>query len=120
MRAIMRKNQRGASLVETVIALALLGIFGVTLLGALGTSSGARLIADEHTSGRILAESQMEYLRELPFASTYDSPPIPEEYGGYTTTVNATPLRNSFQEITVTVFRRDREVASLTSYKVSR
>jgi len=116
----MKKNQRGASLVETVIALALLGIFGATLLGALGTSSGARVIADEHTSGRILAESQMEYLREQPFASVYDPPPIPQDYAGYTTTVAVEALRNSIQEITITVFRRDREVASLQSYKVSR
>ncbi len=105
---------------ETLIALALLGIFGVTFLGALGTSSSARLIADEHTSGRILAESQMEYLRELPYASVYDPPPVPADYAGYATTVDVETLRNNLQEITVTVLRRDREVASLQSYKVSR
>jgi len=107
-------------MIEAVIALALLGIFGATFLGALGTSSSARLIADEHSSGLILAESQIEYLRELPYASSYDAPPVPDEYAGYTTTVEVETLRNSIQKITVSVLRRGREVVSLESYKVSR
>ena len=58
------KGEKGISLLETVVALALLGIIGVAFLGALATTSNSRLIADEHVSARILAESQMEDIKK--------------------------------------------------------
>lgn len=121
MKIFMIKNERGVSLIEAIIALALIGIFGVTFLGALGTSSKARLIADEQTSARILAESQMEYVREQPYYLSYDPAPIPEDYASYTAVIDVDSMRNgNIQKITVSILRRGKEATSLQSYKVNR
>jgi type II secretory pathway pseudopilin PulG len=114
-------SERGSTLVEAVVALALLGIIGVCFLSAVATSSSSRLIADEGTSGRILAESQMEEIRKMSYALTYSPVPIPDEYTGYSALIEVDPFRNgSIQKITVTINHRNKEVASLESYKVNR
>ena len=115
------KSEIGASLLETLVALALLGIISVVFLGALATSSSARLIADEHASARILAESQMENLKKQDYASSYNSTAISTVYAGYSATADIDNLRNgSIQKITVTVSHHGRDVTTLESYKVTR
>src|SRR3990172_8873702 len=52
-----RWGELGTSLVEVLVALALLGIIGAGFLGATATTSTSRMIADEHVSAKILAES---------------------------------------------------------------
>ena len=113
-------SESGVTFIETLVALALLGIISVVFLGALATSSNSRLIADEHASARILAESQMESVKKQDYASSYGSS-IPAEFAGYSTTVDVDNLRNGLiQKITVTVSHHNRDVTTLESYKVSR
>ena len=114
-------SEKGNTLVEAVVALALIGIIGVCFLSAVAASSSSRLIADECTSGRILAESQMEEIRKSSYALTYDPIPIPDEYVSYSALIEVDPFRNgSIQKITVTISHNDKEVAILESYKVNR
>jgi len=114
-------GERGNFLVETLVALALLGIVGVTFLSGVTTATNSRLIADEGVTGRILAESQMENIRKQNYALSYDSMPIPDEYAGYSAEIEVDPFRNgSIQKITVTITHRNKEVAELESYKVHR
>jgi len=115
------RNERGVSLIETVIALALLGIIGVAFLSALATSSDARSIADEHASARILAESQMEEIKKQTYAFSYDPISIPVEYPGYSATIDVDNLRNgNIQKITITIRHHDRDIETLESYKGNR
>ena len=76
-------GERGNLLVETLVALALLGIVAVTFLSGITTATNSRLIADEGVTGRILAESQMENVRNQNYTLSYDPVPIPEEYANY-------------------------------------
>ncbi|MFA5316672.1 MAG: type II secretion system protein [Dehalococcoidales bacterium] len=115
------KSERGASLIETVIALALLGIISAAFLSALATSSNARNIADVQVSARILAETQMEELKKQTYAFSYNATPIPDEYPGYTALIEADSLRNgNIQMITVTIEHYGKEITHLESYKVNR
>jgi type II secretory pathway pseudopilin PulG len=115
------RSERGASLIETIVALALLGIIGVSFLSALATTSNTRSLADEHASARTLAESQMENLKKQDYSFSYDPIPIPDEYAGYSAVVDIDNMRNgNIQKITVTVRHHSRDVTQLESYKVGR
>ena len=115
------KSEIGSSLVEAIVALALLGIIAVAFLGALTTTSSTRLIADEHTSARILAESQMESIKKQTYAFSYDPVLVPANYPGYTAVVDIDSLRNgNIQKITITIRHHDRDIETLESYKGNR
>jgi Tfp pilus assembly protein PilV len=112
------KGEKGTSLIETIIALGLLGVISASFLGATATTSTARVTADEKASGKILAESLMEGIKKEPYASSYDIT-VPSEFGGFTAQVNVVE-NNYIQDITITIDRRGNEVFSLESYKVDR
>ena len=79
----MKKNEKGFSLIEVVIALLLLGIIGVALLSGLATASKAIYIADERATAESLARSQMEYVKN----QNYITAPV----GGEVTYEEITP-----------------------------
>ena len=114
------KGEKGLSLIETIAAVALLGLIGASFLSGLATTSTARVTADERASAKILAENVMENVRKQPYATSYTFT-TPPEYSGYTATIDAVKERNNnIQKITVTIHHRDKDVLSLESYKVSR
>ena len=115
------RGERGALFLETAVALVLLGIIGTAFLSALATSSTSRVSADEHASGRILAESQMEDIKKQSYSLSYDPVPIPADYPGYFAVVDTDNLRNGqIQKITITIRHHNKDVTQLESYKVNR
>lgn len=62
------KKERGFSLIEVVIAIALLGIIAAGVLYALATTSKVLFIADERTTAESLARQQMEYIKDQPYS----------------------------------------------------
>ncbi len=115
------KGESGASLVEALVALVLLGIIGASFLGSLSTSSNTRVIADEHASARILAESQMEDVKKRTYAFSYEPAPISSDYPGYSAEIDVDTLRNgNIQKITVTIRHHDKDITELESFKVNR
>ncbi len=114
------KGEKGFSLVETLVALALLGLISASYLSGVAQTSTARSTADERVSAKILAETIMESVKKQTFFSTYNFT-IPEEYEGYTATINATSERNdNIQKITVTIHHLGDDVLVLENYKVNR
>lgn len=114
------KSERGISLIETLVALAILAIISLAFLSALATTSTARATNQERTAAKILAETLMENIRTDNYAPSYNVT-IPDEFTGYTATVNATAERNgNIQKIVITIQHRDRDVLVLESYKVDR
>jgi len=115
------KNEKGFTLIGVVIAIAILGVVGIAFLNGLANASIALFNTDTHATGNNLAESQMEYVKQLPYASTYSPAPIPSEYNGYSVTIDVTPLEDgNIQKIIVTVSHQDKqEVIILEGYKVS-
>lgn len=128
--SILRKlrGQRGVSLVETVVALAVLAAVGVTFLSGLATTSKAIVLADEQATAESLAWTQMESVKHAVYvaeATTYAGEPIPvdKDYLDYSVTITARPLHNpdnGIQKITVTVSRSGSGILRVEGYKVDR
>lgn len=141
----MVKKEKGFSLVELIIAIALIGIIGVAFLSALAIGHKAISIADERTTAESLARSQMEDIKEQDYINY--SVDDHEEYlkikppSDYTIKVKAVPIdafsegRDPFlfnpekgayendvglQLITVTIHHLDKEILTLEGYKVDR
>jgi prepilin-type N-terminal cleavage/methylation domain-containing protein len=115
------RGEKGFTLIETIVSVAILGCIGVAFLGGLATSSRSRALADEHVTSRILAESQMEDIRNLDYSPSYDPSPIPPEYLDYDVDINTESMHNGYlQKITISVSHHDINVFTLEGYKVDR
>jgi len=109
------RNEKGYTLIEVMIALALLGVIAVAFLGALATASNALIVTDKQTTAESLARTEMEYAKKQPYSVApwsyelplpggwpeeslpewwdHDNPhTLPSGYDGYTVSVNASRL----------------------------
>jgi prepilin-type N-terminal cleavage/methylation domain-containing protein len=84
------EREKGFSLLEVMLAIALMGIIAVAFLGALSTGSRAIFIADERATAESLARTEMEYIKncnyaDLPTSWSYELPSNPPLWdGGHT------------------------------------
>ncbi len=121
-------RESGVTFIETVVALAILGVIAVAFLNGLTTTSKSAFTADEQTTAESLAQSQIEWVKNASYsynATTYSPAPIPsgKDYLNYSALITAEPLRDpddGIQKITVTVKRSDKGVIKLEGYKVDR
>jgi len=134
----LKGNQTGVSLIETVIALAVLGIIAVAFLGGLATAAKATFIADERATAESLARSQIEGVKGQVYISYDDpehgeyaviAPPADSNFSIESITIpiyadTGQPLPsgedNDIQKIKVTVKRGDKTVFIVEDYKVDR
>jgi type II secretory pathway pseudopilin PulG len=112
------RGEKGITLLETILALAILGVISASFLGATATTSTARVTADERASGKILAESLMEGIKKDLYATSYNIT-VPADFAGYSANVTVVE-NNNIQDISIRIERRNREVYTLESYKVNR
>ena len=115
------KSQKGFSLVEVLISLAILGLMGAAFLGGLATTSQILFTTNDRETAKNLAEFQMEYVKGLGYATTYDPAPVPDEYADYTATVNVesvTSRDSRVQKVIVAIQHSGEEVVTLEGYKV--
>jgi type II secretory pathway pseudopilin PulG len=121
-------RESGTTLVEVIVALAILGTIGVCFLSGLATTSKAAYTIDERATAESLAQSQMEWAQNASYsydATVYSPMPIPssKDYINYSVTITAAPFNSpddGIQKITVIVARSDEGVIMLESYKVDR
>lgn len=119
IRRALPGHSRGFALIEVVIAIALMGMIGITILSALSTATLALIIADQRATAESLARSQMEYVKNSDSVG-YDEVNDPPQYSpdwtgvpdGYDIDIAAVRLDpeddglgddDGIQEITVTV-----------------
>ncbi|UCD53824.1 MAG: type II secretion system protein [Dehalococcoidia bacterium] len=131
-------NEAGFSLVETLVALAILGSIAVVFLSGLATAAKATFIADERATAESITRSQIEYVQSQDYIdySVLDH----EEYeelaldvdSVYSIELTAAPIDpdtgqplpsdqdDGMQKITVTVQRGEKSVLTVEDYKVDR
>ena len=61
------RGQRGISLIETLVALSILGAVAVVFLSSLTGASRAAFIIDEQSTAESLARSQMEWVKNASY-----------------------------------------------------
>jgi type II secretory pathway pseudopilin PulG len=121
IKGFFHRGETGVSLIETLIAIALLGIIGAALLSGMSGIYKATPIATEQDIGKSLAQSQMEYVLENEYKTSYSPAPIPENYGDYTASIDTYLFRDSkIEKITVTIEHSGKEVSTLEAYKTDR
>jgi type II secretory pathway pseudopilin PulG len=117
------RGQRGIGLVETLVAVAVLGTAVVAFAVALSAGSIAVGDHDDMVTARGLAQSQLEYTKSYAYdvgATTYPLVAMPEDYS-ISVSVNAVPGTDTdIQKITVTVSRAGEEMIQVQDYKVNR
>jgi len=114
------KSEKGFSLIEVLVSLAIIGIVSVGFLSALANSSKASIKTDQIDTARTLAQSQMEYLKIQPYATTYIPESISNINCGYSASVATSSVvqRDSLiQKITVTISKDGSSVITLDGCK---
>ena len=128
------QRERGFSLIETVIALGVLGVIGIAFLNALTTSTRATGSLGDGVQAEALIRSHLETIKECPYATvSYDAclavPPvitIPFQFdvtidvdcsadGGFTFGVPCSG--EALQRISIGVSREGRPVHAMTTFK---
>jgi prepilin-type N-terminal cleavage/methylation domain-containing protein len=130
-----QNGEQGLTLIETLIALAILGAAAVVFLIGLTTTSKAVMVSQERVSVDSLAKSQMENINSQSYIKVADYNPndptksyqlidispdlIAQGYAIVISPPQAVPNGDeNIQSITVTVTRNGETVFTLVGYKV--
>ena len=120
-------GELGATLTETVMALAILSIVAVTFLSGLATTSTATIITNEQATAESLARSQMEYVKNCTYqylATEYPVDPSLNIPVGWSVPPPVVELVHAtddgLQKVTVTAEHNGEVVISVEVYKVDR
>ena len=129
------KCQRGVSLVESLVAVAILGVSLIAIPPALSTGALAVSAIDQEAVAQSLAQSQLAHTKSYPYdpeavsypsVGTYDAThnpnplTIPE---GYSITVGVSSIPDTdddIQKVTVTIFRDGESVLEIADFKANR
>lgn len=114
------RSEKGFSLIEMLIAVAIIGIIVVGIFSSLGIASKLLINTDTAEAARDLAEAQMEYIQNQPFSSLYSaSLGLDAKYPGYSTEVAAPVyLQDDLQKINITIQKGTDIAFILVDYKV--
>ena len=127
-------NEHGLTLIETLVALAILGAIAAVFITSLTTSIQSAAVSQERVAAESLAKSEMEFVKN----SEYDYTNNPPVYivdpnlaipAGYSISVTAERLDpeedgldddDGVQKITVTIIHNGDTLLTLENYKVDR
>ncbi len=135
---ILRGNEAGVTLIETVVALAILGIVAVIFLSSMSTAFRGIMVSQERVAAESLASSQLEYIRIQDYIAVADYNPadpansyqliaIPQDLAdqGYAIGLSAPQTVDvqgggwgELQSLTVVVSRNGEEMLTISEYRI--
>ncbi len=133
---IFGANESGVTLIETTVALAVLGIIAVSIFTGLSTASKSTFTADQRNTAQSLAQSQTEFVKHSDYINfsdfgheDYGLIAASDGYGVESLTIPINPDTGEalpsgqdlgLQKIIVTVGHYGDSVCTLESYKGER
>lgn len=118
------RSEKGTTLIELVVAVALLGILSASFLGSTSTASKATRVSEHKVTAESLARSEIEYIKVAPYAAEYLVNPDLDIPDGWTISEPAVEyphgVDDGIQEVTITVMNGGEEILSVCIYKVDR
>ena len=115
------RGQRGISLIETVVALGILGFISVAFLNALSSTSKSTYLYEQRVTASALAQSQIEILKAADYDDTspyYESVSAPASVPpGYDILISTVPQEVNKQEITVKISWEGHHLFELATIK---
>jgi prepilin-type N-terminal cleavage/methylation domain-containing protein len=117
-----RPRQPGFTLVESLVAIAILGVSAATFISSLSSGSLAVRTLDEQVTTQQLLQTQMEVIKAAAYDSTgtsYNKISIPNDY---TLNIAVTQINSGshIQKITLCVNHAGSPIGTLENYKVDR
>ena len=117
------RDEEGLTLVESLIAVAIVGVSLVAFAVALSTGSIAVWESDQEVTVQSLARTQMEYIKGYPYdpdATTYPTVSATDNYS-ISVAVSSTPDADSdIQKVTANISRDGQVLLTIEDYKVNR
>ena len=115
-------DETGQSLVEELVAVAIVSLGLVIIIAALSTGSMGVSTTNDRVTAENLARSQLEVIKDAAYSPDPTVTPYPtvSPVQGYTVTVGVEVLDVGLQKVTVTVSRGGEALLQLEGYKVER
>ena len=117
------QDERGLTLVESLVTIAIVGVALVAFAVALSTGALAVRESDQEVTAQSLARTQLEYIKGYsynPAATTY---PTVNTTGDYSISVAVTPVPGAganIQKVTANISRDGQVLLTVEDYKVNR
>ena len=127
MKALSAKtqlhNQQGIGLVETLVAVVILGTSVAAFVVSLSAGSLTVNELNRETIAQGLAQTQMEYTKNytfIPGTDTYPKLPFPNTYEVLVDVLDVPGADTNIQKIMVTVQKDSESILTISDYKVRR
>ena len=118
----MLRNERGISILEELIALAIIALSLTIFVGGLSVSSAGVGTVHKRVSSENLARAGLEQIKNVPYEigeGAYEAAiaEVPVPVSGYSLVVATQTLTNSLQLITITVMSGEQTAFVMEGYK---
>lgn len=122
-KRLLKRGERGVTLVEAIVAIAILG--GGVLTLVLTMSGGALAVRenDQQSIAQGLARTQLEYVKNCPYNAGATAYPAVSAPDGYSIAVRVSTVpgaNNNIQKITANITRDGVVILTAADYKVNR
>ncbi len=120
------RNQRGALLLEAVVALAVFGVLGTTVLGAVQTSFIGKRLFDQQSTAENLIRNQMESVFDQVYKAPDDAEPTylaitpPTGYSVTAESLTYDVANTDISTVRITVYQDGQPVKTFETQRANR
>jgi prepilin-type N-terminal cleavage/methylation domain-containing protein len=122
------KSEKGFTIIEVLVTLGIVGVLGASFLSSLTNSTRAVVQTDQMDTGRALAQSMMEYVKEQKYsASGYaNSTTLTAQYPEFNVSIAVSTPGSAGQRdaliqiVTISVTQNGKTITTLEGFKTKR